>query len=178
MVTGLRAPLLGAGLMVVVLFAAPAGAASGCVLGCNMDKKECIQTGRIVKLGCKVACRETATPKDLGPCMRGCTDTFRATKHEVCLPEHRACRELCVPLDGGDPDACLFGCGEQLATCARDVVTDGKACVQGCQDDPDRLGCLAGCGSDAEAAAAVCESQFTGCVVACDGGSPSGAFLE
>lgn len=170
--------LLGLGAGVLLLGAGQSFAASGCVLGCNMVKKECIRSARVDKLACKVGCRETAAPGDLGSCMRGCTDTFRTTKREVCLPNHEACRGDCLPSGGTTPDGCLMHCGGDLATCARAVVTAGRTCVQGCRTDPDRLGCLSGCADIAEHDAGVCEDQFTGCVGDCGGGSPSGAFLE
>ena len=162
------------GLALIFLGAPVAQARSGCVLGCNMVKKECVLTGKTLKLACKLDCRDNAPPEERGACKRVCTDTFRTTKREICRPNHQTCREGCATVD---PDDCLMTCGETLAMCARGVVTEGRACVSGCRSDPDRLGCLLGCASDAEAGAALCEGEFTGCVGGCEGGSPSGAFL-
>jgi hypothetical protein len=172
----LRATILGfaiAGLVAAV----PAEAASGCLVGCNMAKSVCLQGARTTKLECKTGCRENAAPADLGACIRGCVDAFRATRHDVCLPDLMDCRDACVPVDGGGGDACLATCGDGLAMCARGVVADGRDCVQGCRGDSDHVGCLASCADSAKAGAATCESDFTSCLSGCGGGSPSGAFV-
>jgi hypothetical protein len=150
----------------------PTGTSAGqCVLGCNMQKKACVQGGRTVSLACKQTCRDTVAPTELGACMKTCSSAFRTTK-EMCRADHQSCKTGCKSSTaaGGsapvDPN-CLGGCGAALGECARDVATTAKTCVKGCRSAPDRLACLQECADIALAGAEACASAFEACGVGC-----------
>ncbi len=150
--------------------------AQSCPAGCDMQKKACIRTARVATLACRLDCRATAAPTNLGTCMRGCTDEFRAAK-STCGADHTDCLGSCTPTPPGScTGAFLDSCGQGLAACARDVVAQAKTCVQGCGTALDRLGCLQGCANAAQHDAATCAANFAACVgtCACPGGCDDG----
>jgi hypothetical protein len=162
----------------LVLAVAISGVAAGagdagadeCRLGCNHEKRACIHGARMQKLGCKLACRETATPTELGACIRACVETFLAEK-DSCRNDHGECREICLPPPPGDPPPvdreCLIGCGEDLVACARRVLTRARECVHGCATASDRHACLLRCAAEAQAGALACARDFHACVADC-----------
>lgn len=150
----------------------PAGTSAGqCFVGCNMQKKGCVQGARVTKLACKQDCRQNAAPDQRGACMKTCVGTFRGTK-DTCHTDHTTCIAACIPSPpvAGEPPvdaACVEGCGPDLADCAQGVVTAAKACVTGCRTAPDRLTCLQGCAATAQTDAGTCASDFETCVTGC-----------
>ena len=145
--------------------------AAQCVRGCAMQKKECVQTGRVTSLACKLTCRETVPRPELDTCMRGCSTAFRDTK-DACRATQKACITGCrtstpmtaaVPVEAG----CLGGCGTDLADCARDVITAGRGCLKGCRSADDRHSCLQGCGAEAVAGGEACFDGFVACGTSC-----------
>jgi hypothetical protein len=157
-------------------FVGTARAAQPCPAGCGMQKKACLQTARVAKLACRLDCRATAAPANLGACVRGCADQFRAAKN-TCAADHTDCLGSCPPPPPGScTGAFLDSCGQDLATCARSVVATAKTCVQGCGTAPDRLACLRGCAAAAQHDANTCAANFAACVgtCACPGGCDDG----
>ena len=155
-------------------FAVPAGtSAAQCVVGCNMQKKVCIQTARTAALACKQNCRETAAHGALGPCMKGCMATFRSdsTGIGMCHADQTTCIEGCVPPKPSTPptarESCLGTCGTDLAGCAQGVVSQAKTCVSGCRNAPNRLMCLEGCATAAKSGAQTCATDFESCGAGC-----------
>jgi hypothetical protein len=157
--------LVAAGL---ITLAGAARAAQTCRAGCGMQKKACLQTARVAKLACKLDCRASAGPANLGTCLRGCTEQFGTAK-TTCAGDHAACLGSCPPNPppGSCTGAFLDGCSQNLAACARGVVAQAKTCVQGCQTASDRLACLQGCAATAQQGAATCAANFETCVAAC-----------
>jgi len=147
--------------------------AQTCQAGCGLQKKACLQTARVTSLACKMDCRTNSSPTDLGMCMRGCTTTFRSAK-DTCRSALRTCIAGC---QGGSADgaftgspantACAGNCGEDLGTCAQEVVTAAKACAQGCRGTSDPRTCLQGCASAAQGGGEACASSFQACITAC-----------
>ena len=124
------------------------------------------------KLACKLDCRTTAAPADLGACLRGCTDTFRGLVKETCQSDRQGCLDVCDPTTpDGDP-ACRGVCGSTLGACARQVAADIRTCVTDCGTASDRLACLEDCGATAQSGAEDCAAVFEGCVGDCDTAPP------
>lgn len=151
--------------------------AQPCPAGCGMQRKACLQAGRVAKLACKRGCRATAGPANLGSCMRGCADQWRAAK-DGCASDHADCMGLCPPAPppGSCTGAFLDGCGGDLGDCARNVVTSAKTCLQGCGATRDPLACLQACAAAAQQGAETCAANFATCVAkcACPGGCDDG----
>src|SRR5215472_6137379 len=75
----------------------PAGTSQAqCVLGCNAQKKACIQTARTDALACKQNCRQNTPPTQLGACMKGCATTFGTAK-DTCRTDQKTCIAGCKP---------------------------------------------------------------------------------
>jgi hypothetical protein len=144
--------------------------AAECVLGCNMQKKACVQTGRTVALSCKQDCRDNSPKAQLGACMKACSSSFRTTK-DACRSDHKVCIAGCRPAAGDDASlamqSCVGGCGSTLGGCARDVTSAARTCITGCRSAPDRLPCLQDCASAAEAGAEGCATDFQSCQTSC-----------
>ena len=157
----------------LLIFAASSGA-QDCPLGCALQKRQCLVRARMAQVACKLDCRTNGAPADLRTCSAGCMATFRAAK-DGCRSGHADCLGTCEPpADGGpDAEACLGGCGRDLAGCANGVLVTARACVTGCSAAPDRLACLQGCGADAQADAAVCADGFRTCVGDCGVSTPT-----
>ena len=166
-------------LAVAVALLAPAGTtrAQQCPAGCDLQKRACLQTGRVAKLACKRECRASAGGASLGSCLRGCADQLRTAK-SACASDHAGCMEVCPPAPppGSCTGAVLDGCGQALAACARAVVTQAMTCVEGCATAPDRLVCLQDCAATAQQGLATCAADFGTCIgtCACPGGCDDG----
>jgi hypothetical protein len=167
-------------------------AAQNCPSGCGLQVKACLQTARVAKLACKMDCRTNTPATGLGACMRACTGTFRSGK-DTCRSTLADCIGSCTP-PSPPPSDCVGGCGAALAVCARDVVAQARACVQGCRTTADRLACLRGCAGAAHQGGEMCAGDFSlclqGCGVpppprlcglsgpACDGACPDGLVCQ
>jgi hypothetical protein len=150
----------------------PAGStAAQCVLGCNMQKRACIQGGRVVALACKQDCRDTVPPNELGECKKTCAGTFRTTK-AMCRADHKSCMTGCRGGVATVDSSCLGGCGTDLAECARGVTTAARTCVKECRSAPDRHTCLEGCATTAQTDAEACASDFELCGTNCPPPTP------
>ena len=190
--TGLAVAFLFGGLITVAGTAR--STANECRQGCNLDKRLCIQNGRVAKHVCKLECQESSAPGELRACRRGCKDTSRAVKDD-CRGFHRDCRDICTgellpllldPNNLSTPDPnnlpipdpnhltiphplsedCLRSCGADLVACADPVIHVGWDCVRACREDPDRLGCLRLCATTAAADAVACFEDFKACLMA------------
>src|SRR5438093_4304867 len=100
--------------------------------------------------------------------MRGCADQVR-TARNTCTSDHAGCVGLCPPAPppGSCTGAVLDRCGQDLAACAREVVTQATTCVQGCGTAPDRLVCLQECAATIRRGAATCAADFEACIGTC-----------
>jgi hypothetical protein len=145
--------------------ASGAASAQTCPSACGLQAKACLQTARVTKLACKMDCRTNTPATGLGACMRACTDTFRSSK-DACRGGLGDCVGSCTPPSPALA-GCVGACGQALAECARGVVSDAKACVQGCRTAPDRLACLQGCADAARQGAGTCATGFAACLTAC-----------
>lgn len=163
-------PVFASGAHAAVGLAAGTSAAQ-CVRGCAAQKRECIQTARTTSLACKLDCRETSAPRDLGTCMRGCSGSFRDSK-DACRADQQTCIAGCrsstpanatLPVDA----SCFASCGSDLADCAHAVIDAGRTCLTGCRTDPDRRGCLQGCGAAAATGGEACAANFEACGSSC-----------
>ena len=138
-----------------------------CDAGCELGMKACVQTARMSMPTCKVDCRTKSASTALGACMRGCTDRFRSSK-DMCRSSLTSCLGSCNPPPSSTPaSGCVGGCGQTLGTCAQGVVTQARACLQGCRTAAERLSCLQGCASAAQQGAAMCASDFAACLTGC-----------
>ena len=168
-VAGVAIPVLAGSAHAHSGLAVPAGtSAAQCVVGCNMQKKGCIQTARTADLACKQNCRATSAPTALGTCKQGCAATFGSSRG-TCRATQTTCIAGCVPLSS-PPTAgtsCLGTCGTNLATCAQGVVSQAKTCISGCKAASDHLNCLQGCASGAMSGAQTCASDFASCNAGC-----------
>jgi hypothetical protein len=153
-------------------FGVPAGTATAqCVVGCNMQKKGCIQSARTTALACKQNCRATSAPTAIGSCARGCMTTFLSSV-TTCRTDQKTCLAGCVPSGppSGPPPtpsssdvSCLGTCGMDLAGCAQGVVSQAKTCITGCRTATDRLTCFQGCATSATSGAQTCATDFQTC---------------
>jgi hypothetical protein len=162
--------LIGVLVVVAACLLAPAGArgAQPCPAGCGFQKKACLQTARVANRACRQGCRASSSRADQRTCARGCTDQLRTAK-TACGGDHTDCLGSCSPTPppGSCTGAFLDGCGQTLAACARGVVARATTCVRGCGTAADRLACLQACAATAQQGAAMCATDFEGCVAGC-----------
>jgi hypothetical protein len=152
----------------------PTGTTAACVVGCNTQKQECLQTARTAQLACKQDCRQNAAPGEGRACMKACMGTLFAAKN-MCWTDQRTCLAGCVPPKGapGGDMHCRATCGTEVAGCARDVATAAKTCVIGCRAAPDHLACLKDCTASALTGAHGCSDDFEMCNSSCTSPTPT-----
>ena len=164
---------------VIVALQGSAGALP-CSAGCGQEKNACVQTARVARSACKQDCRANAAPTALGACMIGCSATYRSAKTD-CQADHVSCQGACKPPahpgPPSPPSNCLGTCGQDLATCTKDLVAQRKSCAAACDAPSERGACLTACVAAAKQQAESCRSDFDACRDACSA-SPSGAFVE
>jgi hypothetical protein len=153
----------------ILLFAGSVSA-DECRVGCNLQKRDCITTARMVKLACKLDCRTNAAAVERGACARLCVETFR-TENDRCRTQQTDCGTTCIPPSPDDPSpvdpGCLAACGTTLAACVTGVTTGAKDCARNCRSAPDRLACLEGCVATATTNGEDCKGTFAACVETC-----------
>src|SRR5262245_34660176 len=94
-----------------------------------------------------------------------CARTFRPAMGD-CQADLSSCLDSCNPPPQGPPPPprnCLGSCGQDLAACSRDVVSQARSCLAGCRTATDRVACLAGCADAAKQGGASCSSDFQLC---------------
>jgi hypothetical protein len=144
-----------------------AGTTAACVVGCNMQKKGCIQMARGTALACKLNCRQTVAPTQLGSCMQGCMSTFQSSIL-TCRTNQKTCIAGCVPaMAGGGGSSCAGTCGMDLGGCAQGVASGLKTCMTGCRTATDRLTCVQGCLSTAQSGSGMCAMDAATCNAGC-----------
>lgn len=144
-----------------------------CPVGCAAQDLVCLKTARMSAASCRMDCRRSAAPADLGACMRGCTMTARGAR-ATCSSDARSCVAACnmessagAFVGDGSTASCLGGCGADLGACARNVAAGIHTCVTGCRTSSDHAGCLGDCASAAQSGAATCASDFQSCTSGC-----------
>jgi len=179
-----------AALAVALVAAAPRSAAAQCSTGCAVGKRTCMAEARTAFSSCRATCRSSTSAHCRTSCL---ADVLAARK--ACRLDLTECRTSCPP-----PSPCTGACGQQMASCMQGVQMTGKRCAQDCLDQGRSTGaacrqaadpasclraattqvaaCLRGCANNVHDGAAGCAAMLRGCLAACQGGSPSGAFLE
>ena len=160
------------GLAMSAVLALHGGAlAQTCQSACGLQKKACFMGPRANLTACRLGCRENVAAEELGACLHGCADIFRADR-EQCRGGVPDCIAAC-----GSPEsaatanaarACLGDCGQNLGVCARGIATEARDCIHDCRSASDRLDCLRTCGATAESGAEGCASAFSLCRADCD----------
>jgi hypothetical protein len=161
--------LLALGVAVLLSFGAlvtPAGATgSPCRLGCRRQTKACAQSAHVSLRSCLMSCGGST---NVTSCRASCMTTFRGTKNS-CDAEQASCTGSCPPPtpQGSCQGAFLDTCGQELATCAKGVIVQVKACVHGCLGSAAKGPCFQGCAAAAVAETQQCRDAFLACVGPC-----------
>lgn len=160
-------------------------AAQACEEGCGLQVKACMSNAIPAMLACKLDCRASTIPTELGVCMRGCSDIFDVAK-DGCRADLRDCEEACEPGPTPDPipdpsedpsdppeptpdvSTCLDECGLSLGTCASGVTATTRACITECRAGTHkRGGCMKQCVGPAKEGAQLCGEGFRTCMLEC-----------
>jgi hypothetical protein len=158
--------------MTGVIAVAGVARAQECQRGCVVQGRACSGSADLAMLACKIGCRTTGKPNEVGACSHACTDTFKKAK-DRCRTSLASCRGACVPV----PAACRGICGQDLATCIKAVVAKQQGCIRACRTGSGRPACVSSCLTATKAGDAACAASFQACQARCSG-SPSGAFVE
>ena len=84
---------------------------------------------------------------------------------------------------------CTQGVQATGKVCAQDCLANGRSAAAGCRGTADPLSCLRaaavqaaaclkGCANGIHDGTAQCAAMLRSCITACQGGSPSGAFVD
>lgn len=147
--------------------------AQTCEQGCGLQSRACSADALPTMLDCKLGCRQSTEPVDLGLCMRGCMDTFSGAR-EACRGDVEACEDTCAPEEddgsGEEPidlGECVDPCGQALGACATEVKTGSKACVELCRAGTQKRQCFRECAAFARDSAKQCAADFRSCMHDC-----------
>ena len=166
------------------LVAAAASRAWGaqCSTGCAVGKRMCMAEARTALASCRASCRGGDSSVS---CRASCL-TAVATSRRTCRTALTDCRTACPT-----PSPCTAACGEQMAgkVCAQDCLANGRSAAAACRGTADPLSCLRaaavqvaaclkGCANGIHDGTAQCAAMLRSCITACQGGSPSGAFVD
>src|SRR5262245_10347146 len=157
-----RGNLVHGALVLLLLAVVPRASATDCFPGCLAQKAACIKAGRTTAVACKVKCAQGA-PADRAACVASCVGALVDAK-AACLGDRTTCMTSCMP---PSLPPCGATCGQQLATCAHQVLTDAITCAHGCAGAADRPGCLGTCATTARAGATHCAADFNSCISGC-----------
>jgi hypothetical protein len=153
--------------------------AQTCEQGCGLQSRACSADALPTMLDCKLGCRQTTDPVDLGACMRGCMDSFAGSR-EACRSDVDACEDSCEP-EGDDGSGeeppeelgqCTDDCGQTLGGCAIEVKTASKSCVELCRAGTQKRACFRECAAFARDSAKECASDFRMCMRDCGAPPP------
>lgn len=186
----LRSKILLAAVACAIGFAGPA-LAGECQQTCSTVRSGCRDAAKSAIAGCKNSC---AGAPDLRSCVSTCRGEFK-TAVQTCKGELDACRDACtgttVPPCAGDCGKSLAACVSDLrnGTCAKNCTDAARAVGAACASQPNRflcalgvaqqLGqCLGTCADALRAGLDGCRTSAEACVATCNGGSPSGAFID